>query len=159
MITIDEIVSLLQSRNFTVDPKELQLFKTPRVKLPNDYYLKFYPDPGSGEYEACITHKSICQTTWRNIDVHSLTLALDYVENILAIAPKTSIEQTPTSVIEPVQQSVAEHSSSKDPMPLIATAFAIACVSVIASIGIVSVNLKSCNSNITQPVQLPVKKR
>ncbi|MFB2768675.1 hypothetical protein ACE1AT_05195 [Pelatocladus sp. BLCC-F211] len=158
MITIDEIVSLLQSRNFTVDPKELQLFKTPRVKLPNDYYLKFYSDPDSGEYEACITHKSICQTTWRNINVDSLTLALDYVENVLGIAPKTSIEQTPISVIEPVQQSVVEHGSSRDPIPLIAMAFAIACVTVIASIGIVSVKLKSCNSNITQPVQLPVKK-
>ncbi|KOP24012.1 hypothetical protein AMR41_23305 [Hapalosiphon sp. MRB220] len=159
MITIDEIVSLLQSRNFTVDPKELQLFKTPRVKLPNDYYLKFYHDPGSGEYEACITHKSVCQTTWRNINIHSLTLALDYVENVLDIAPKISIEQTPTSVIEPVQQSVVEHDSSKNPIPLIATAFAIACVTVVTSIAIVSVKFKSCNCNITQPVQLPVKNK
>lgn len=158
MITRDEIVSLLQSRNFPVNLKELQICKIPRLKLPNDYYLKFCYDSVSGEYEAYITHKSIRQTTWSNIDVNSLTLALDYVENVLGIAPKTSIEQTPIPVIEPVQQAVVEHGSSKGPIPLVATAFAIACVTVIASIGIVSVKLKSCNCNITQPVQLPIKK-
>ena len=158
MIIIDEIVTLLQSRNFSVDPKELKLFKVPRVKLPNDYCLRF--SDKSGEYEAYITHKSRPPVTWHNLDEHSLILALDYAEKVSGIAPQASIEHIPQFVIQPVQQAAVEHSLPERSMPLAVTAFAIftTAFAIIAVLS-VSIKFKSCNCHLTPPVQLPVNNR
>jgi len=154
MITIDEIVSLLQERNFPVNLKELRICKIPRVKLSNDYYLKFSRDLVTGEYQAYITHKSVRQTTWDNIDAHSLTLALDYAEKVAGIVPIASIEQTPPSVVEPVQQAAVENGLRERSMSLVVTIFGIACITLVTSIGgIVAVNFQSCNEQIHSPAK------